>query len=813
MYNKLLLTLLLNLVITGAFAQSVTQTVRGRVIDADSKFPLIGVSVVLLANDSSMIKGVTTDESGYYRITDVPLGRQTLKYSYIGYKNVILSNVMVTSGKEVILDVSLEESAMSLESVEVVASRSGEAQNEMAVVSARAFTVEETDRYAGSRGDPARMASNFAGVQGADDSRNDIVIRGNSPQAVLWQLDGVNIPNPNHFNIPGTGGGPVCIINNKMLANSDFHTGAFPAEFGNSIAGVFDLKMRNGNNEKHEFSGMLGFLGTEAFGEGPLSKEKKSSYLFTYRYSTLQLFSFMGIDVGTEALPRYQDASFRLNFPTKNNGNISVFGVGGISNIDIVVSDQNQNDRNIYGENDRDQYFGSNMGVAGVSFSKALGNSAFVKATLAASTEKIHSRHHYIFGTVNSEGFYDIDSLPQILGYTFRQEKYSQVITYYNKLNSRNTLTFGFNNDLYHFHFLDSARRIFLGDPPSLGPFNVRWNTDDFAYLVQPYLQWKHKFDDRLSMVLGWHAQYFTLGNSLSAFEPRAGLNWKFSGNQSLNVGVGLHSQIQPTYTYFYEFEDSQTGVTAAHNRNMGFTRSAQAVLGYDRVIGENMRAKVETYYQYLTNIPVERVSSSFSMVNTGSGFTRIFPDYGLVNEGTGENYGIEFTLERAFRRGYFFLVTASLFESKYKGSDGVKRDTDFNGNYALNGLFTKEFKVRKNNLVGVGANITAAGGRRYGPADLQRSEERQEVIPIDELRNSLQFRPYFRADLRINYRINRPKVSHEIAVDLVNVFNVQNVLKLTWAPDDPFNPDPVNSIREEYQLGFLPLFYYKLDF
>src|SRR5690606_9207570 len=199
-------------------------------------------------------------------------------------------------------------------------------------------------------------------------------------------------------------------------------------------------------------------------------------------------------------------------------------------------------------------------------------------------------------------------------------------------------------------------------------------------------LQWKHRFADRLSMVSGWHVQYSTLGNSLSACEPRARPKWKSSGNQTRNVGAGLHRQIRPTYTSSYELEDSQTAVTAAHNRNMGFTRSAQAVLGYDRVIGENMRAKVETYYQYLTNIPVERVSSSFSMVNTGSGFTRIFPDYGLVNEGTGENYGIEFTLERAFRRGYFFLVTASLFESKYKGSDGVKRDTDFNGNYALNG-------------------------------------------------------------------------------------------------------------------------------
>ena len=323
--QKRILTLLCCLAaIFSAQAQDITQTIRGTIVDQESKFPLIGVNIKLLTDDGSTV-GTTTDIDGTYRLEKVPVGRQGLEFTYLGYERVELTNIIVSSGKEVILDVEMAESVTDLVEIEVIAQKDGDARNEMAVVSARKFSVEETDRYAGSRGDPGRMASNYAGVQGADDSRNDIVIRGNSPQGVLWRLEGVNIPNPNHFAIPGTGGGSVTILNNKYLANSDFFTGAFPAEFGNSIAGVFDLRMRNGNNEKHEFSGQLGILGTEILAEGPLNKESKASYLVSYRYSTLQLFTFLGINLGTDAVPQYQDAAFRVNFPRKNGGNLALW--------------------------------------------------------------------------------------------------------------------------------------------------------------------------------------------------------------------------------------------------------------------------------------------------------------------------------------------------------------------------------------------------------------------------------------------------------------------------------------------------------
>ncbi|MBK7692208.1 MAG: carboxypeptidase regulatory-like domain-containing protein [Bacteroidetes bacterium] len=248
----------------------IVQTVQGSIVDKESKLGIQNVSVRVF--NKSVDLGISTDSNGDYKIQNVPVGSYTLQFSAVGYKPYTLSDLRVTSAKEVVQNAKLEDATLNLKAVQISYKR--KISNEMAVVSVKQFDVQETERYAGSRGDPARMASNFAGVQGADDSRNDIIIRGNSPQGVLWRLEGVDIPNPNHFNIPGTSGGPVSMLNNKMLSNSDFFTGAFPSDYGNSTAGVFDLQMRNGNKNKYEFTTQFGLLGTELGLEGPIQKKK-----------------------------------------------------------------------------------------------------------------------------------------------------------------------------------------------------------------------------------------------------------------------------------------------------------------------------------------------------------------------------------------------------------------------------------------------------------------------------------------------------------------------------------------------------------
>ncbi|RYC71026.1 TonB-dependent receptor [Spirosoma sordidisoli] len=815
-----LLSLLVCLAVTPLLGQGqLTQTLRGHVVDKESKFPLVGATVQLAD------KGVLTDTAGLFRLTGIPVGRHTVKVTLVGYKEMVLADVSLDAGREKILDIELEEEIRQLVAVTVQAQRTGEARNEMAVVSARQFSVEETNRYAGSRGEPARMASNFAGVQGADDSRNDIVIRGNSPQGVLWRVDGVSIPSPNHFAIAGTSGGPVSIINNRYLANSDFFTGAFPAEFGNTVAGAFDLKLRNGNNERHEKMVQFGFLGTEAMVEGPLSKSSKASYLATYRYANLWLFNKIGIDIGTQAVPTYQDGFFRFNFPLRNRrgesvGALALWALGGTSTVDILISEQEVKDRNIFGNNDRDQYYTARMGAAGLTYTRPLSPQTFWKATLAVSGNSQDANHNYLFlrrdGDRNPlvvNNRYVIDSLRPILDYRFSEMKYSLATFVNHKISARATLKVGLNTDLYRFRAFDSVRSFTDLSYTRFTPWRTRWNTNETFALVQPYVSFRHRLTENLTLTAGLNALWFTLNTrSVAPVEPRVGLSWELPARQKLSLAAGLHSQIQPLYTYFYaENPGSGSAAGPLANRTMGLTKSWHYVASYQRLLGRSIRLLLETYYQRLFNIPVEQAQSSFSMVNTGAAFSRIFPGP-LVNTGTGRNYGLELTVEKFFSNHYYFLLTGSVFDAKYTGSDGVLRNTDFNGRYAFNALFSKEFVFRRSSL-NLGFKYTTTGGRWYGPVDEAASRLNQEIIYQSASRNTLQFAPYKRFDLKVDYKMNRGAadrrgLTHTISVDLVNILGIQNLLSLSYAPQ----PDG-SFIKQEYQLGFLPIFLYRVDF
>ncbi|MBB5283727.1 hypothetical protein HNQ92_001853 [Rhabdobacter roseus] len=799
-----------------AFSTSaqVTQTLRGRVVDKESKYPLAGATVVV---GEQTTFGTQTDPDGQYRLPQVPVGRYRVRITLVGYKEVLLNNIILDAGRETILDVDLEERVTDLSEVSVRARRSGEAANEMAVVSARQFSVEETDRYAGSRGEPARMASNFAGVQGADDSRNDIVIRGNSPAGVLWRLEGVTIPNPNHFAIAGTSGGPVSIINNKYLANSDFFTGAFPAEFANSIAGAFDLKLRNGNNQKHEFMAQFGFLGTEAMAEGPLSRQSGASYLASVRYANLWLFSRAGIDIGTQAVPTYLDGFFRLNFPTKNGGSLSLWGVGGSSTIDILISEQQADDRNIFGSNDRDQYYTSHMAATGATYQQPLSQSTYFRATLAYTTNIQDANHDYLFLRKDTQGRpvvenerYVVEAKVPILDYQFNEDKISLATSLNHKFGPRSTLKVGLNADLVHFRAFDSTRTFIDAASTQLGPWRQRWDANQAFVQLQPYAQWKYFLTDRLTLNVGLSSFLSTLNkNSFSPVEPRGGLIYDLPNRQKLTFATGLHSQAMPTYLYFYHHPYiTPANRTEGTSAQAGLIKSWHWVTGYSRLLGQNMRLLLEAYYQRLFDVPVEaRAGSSFSILNSGSAFSRVFPDR-LVNEGVGRNYGLELTLEKFFSQGYSFLVTTSVFDSKYRATDGLWRNTDFNGRYAFNALLSKEFVVRQRSRFNVGAKFTAIGGRWYGPVDEVASRQQQEIIYQDAGRNTQQFAPYRRFDLKTEYKINRAGLTHTIAVDFVNVLGIQNQLSLSYAPQ----PDGT-FIKQEYQLGFLPVFYYRVDF
>ncbi|MEY2708217.1 MAG: hypothetical protein RIQ91_847 [Bacteroidota bacterium] len=835
---KKYITLFLSFCI-GLVAMAQNQTVRGVLRDKESQTVIANAKVFFegpITNPPASFEA-TTNTKGEFVFTEVPVGRYALAVEAKDYQIFSTNNIVVTSGKEVILSYELEQIIERVGEVTIKGKGKGDKpNNDAALISARLFTVDETDRFAGSRGDPARMASNFAGVQGADDSRNDIVVRGNSPQGILWRMEGIDIPNPNHFAIPGTTGGSVSIINNKILGNSDFFTGAFPAEYGNANAGAFDLKLRNGNNQKKEFSSQLGLLGWDALAEGNLGKKGGASYLVTYRYSTLAMFSKLNIPLGTDAVPNYQDYSFKLNFPLKNNkGNLSFFGIGGWSNIDINISKDTLSSAELYGDNDRDQLFASKMHIAGSSFQYNLNKNSYVKATVAMSSQNVTAEHRLVFrkviGTeiIKGDTFqkYQNDSFKRNLSYEFDTKTIAAHAFYNKKFSAKSSMRAGLQLTQYRYMFDDSALN-FNPTSPLYWKFSVRWNANGNAFMAIPYVQWKYKFSPAFTISTGVQMQSYTvqydpnntpLGNSVGGEKQsyssnsgpllRFGARYQLSKRDALNLGLGMHSQNQSAYVYYYQ----KPGNSSPHNLNMGLSKSNHAVLGWDHQMGKASRIKVETYYQQLSNLPVERLmasngykGSSFSLANTGSGFSRFFPD-SLENTGIGKNYGIEFTIERFFSKGFYYLASLSVFDAQYQGSDKQWRSSDFNTDYAANGLIAKEFVFKNKNSLNIGGKVTFAGARRFSPMDTLNTIYEREYVENSALKNTQRFgSPYRRFDVRIAYRINAKKVSHEIAFDLVNVTNRKNVLKYSYIDTAPY-------ARETYQLGFLPLFYYKLDF
>lgn len=776
------------------------QNIRGLIYDKESEEVLAFASVGLF-RDTTLVSSTQTNEDGKFEFKSIAPGRYILNAFLMGYQSAKLIDVIVNSGRETLLEIYMQQDLKELGEIIVPASTENRAINEMTLTGGKVFSVEETNRYAGSRGDPARMAACFAGMQSTDDSRNDLVIRGNSPLGLLWRIQDVDIPNPNHFAIPGTTGGAISILNNKMFNNSDFLIGAFPAEYGNCNAGVFDIRLRNGNNEHHEGSVQFGFLGTELALEGPLSKKQNITYLLTYRYSTLKLFEALKIKIGTDAVPNYQDASFKINMPFKNGDNLSFFGTGGTSKIDIILSKFNEPSEELYGENNKDQYFGSSMGVVGATYTKFIKPGLFLKGTLSQYFSSAFEKDFDIYR--NSE--YKVDSLVRKLGYEFRNNKTAIALNLQHKINTKNLIKVGMHCDLYHYDLIDSIyqERKFV----FLNRIQIKENTA----LIQAYAQWKYKWNHAVETNLGVHLQYHEL-NKQTVFEPRLGIHWNFGKNQSLSAGLGMHSQLQPYYIYFAK-SINPNGIYEEQNISLGFSKSFHSTMTYELSISNHFRLKIDAYYIKLYEIPINAlIQSSYSVINEGAEFGRFFPGK-LENKGTGYNDGIECTLEKTFSSGYYYLFSSSVFESKYKGSDGILRSTAYNSNLMFNALAGKEFSLsrKKNKHFDVGVKISFAGGRRFSPPDLTASKLNSELVIIDSLRNSKQFKNYFRLDFKLGYKINTQKVTHEIGIDLVNALNTRNILALVYAPD-PRNPDD-NPIKEEYQLGFLPLFYYKLDF
>ncbi len=777
------------------FINAQTSIIRGKVIDKQSEKPIVGANVSILGLENA---SEITDADGNFKLSNVPLGRQTIQVSLMGYDDASIPDIDVTSGKDNNIIVSMTEKFNTLNEVVISGGiNKAKAINKMAAVSVRQFSVEEVNRYAGGRSDVARLASNFAGVSTADDSRNDIIVRGNSPVGLLWRLEGLPIPSPNHFSTLGTTGSPVSALNPNLLANSDFITSAFPAEYGNAIGGVFDLGFRKGNTEKYEYTVSVGaYPGIEAMAEGPLLK-KGGSFVASARYG---IVGALGLG-GTSAQPNYNDASFNLDFGKTKAGVFALFGIYGSSNIDILGKKIKNDD--LFGANDEDSFVISGFNSFGLKHTINIGEKSYLKTTIGTSStlQNFKNDRYYNLGqsTETKIRFTETDNKENRLTFSLL---FNSKIT--NKFTFRSGLLFEqFNLDA---NTKDRNRQI-DGNGDGYPDLAIILNSKGNYSIFQPYAQAQFRLTEKLTFNAGLHGQYFSL-NKEFALEPRTSFSYAVNNNNTINLGYGIHHQNIASPLLF--LNENIGGNLVQTNKNLDLVQSQHFVLGYDVRLANKWRGKAEVYYQIIDKAGVEKTPTGYSTLTEGASFNFSIDKNSLVSTGKGSNRGIEFTIEKFFSDGYHGLFTTSIFESKYKGSDNIERNTPFSNGFILNTLAGKEFKIgkAKKNVFIIDTKFTTAGGRYYTPVNLVASNAVGFEIREDSKPFSEKYSSYLRLDLKLGMKFNSKtkKQSHQFYIDFQNVTNNKNVFSRDYNR-------LTNRVDQKNQIGFAPDFGYKFQF
>jgi hypothetical protein len=763
-------------------AQVPVQSIRGKVTDRDSHKPLPGASVETVGGEKRITS--LSDSSGRFVLHNIPPGRIKIQCSYIGYAMYITDDIIVNAAKGQELSLEMEEEPKFQTGVVVRGVRNQKAPvNKFALVSGRSFSPEETQRFAASANDPSRMALAFPGVQASDDSRSDIIIRGNNPLGMQWKLEGVDIINPNHFARKGSSGGGITIFSLSMLDNSDFLTGAMPAEYGDVLSGVFDVHLRKGNNLKTEYTFKASLIGLDFSTEGPIQKGR-SSYLFNYRYSTLQLLNAIGLNLADKReTDKFQDLSFNLAFSNKSGkSQTNLWGIGGHSEEYYVAVKDTANWKQ-YDDYAFHDYI-TRMGAIGIGNTLTLSDKSFLRSSFVLIGQHITYQDdtlnkQLLAGNVNHE--------------IYNNERLSFSSSYNHKFSAAANIKAG----IYMTDLLYDVKQDSLNFTSNT--YHTVINGSGSSFLVQPYVQMSLKPGTKWTINPGFHFMYFALNNK-STLDPRLSLQYRINNRLNVSIAYGLHSKLLPLGYYFFQ----HTGINNYPNHDLGMLRSHHYILAADRLLKKNWRIHAELYYQHLFQIPVVNdINRTFWMLNELEGYAR----EALVSKGTGTNKGVDLSLEKFFTKGFFMIASFSFYQSTFEPLNEQTYNTRFNAGNAGSWTGAKEWTLKKNLVFQAGWKAIYNAGQRLTPlASIQNSNRapiEDETSPYTE-----KVSPFFRTDGRLSLRKDILKRSWQLAIDVQNIFNIQNtdVLNRRYDPS-------VNKWVYAQQSGLVPVLSYQIDF
>jgi hypothetical protein len=497
----------------------------------------------------------------------------------------------------------------------------------------------------------------------------------------------------------------------------------------------------------------------------------------------------IGLHLTDGNMPEFHDLTIKLNFPTKKKGNFSFFCLSGKSSVSNTAHKDSTQWESAY---DRYQFVElSNILTSGMTHKYFIGKKTYLNSYVSYSGTEIGERRDSL------DNLYELRPTFES-SYIENATRFS--INLNHKFNKKNTSRTGF---------------IFSTVSFDLHSENVQTNeifndNKGTTYIARYYMAWKYRFSELFTLNTGVHSIFFGL-NSTYSVEPRLSMQWNINSKQSVGIGSGIHSKLEPLLFYFAGVKGDD-GNYSTPNTNLKFTKACHFVLSYENRLTDNLRLKMESYYQYLYEVPVENsVKSAYSVLNYGTGFGINIDnnaDVPLVNKGSGRNYGIELTLEKFFSDNYYFLFTGSLFESKYKALDGIERNTRYNGNFITNCIAGKEFIIGKNKTNALIADIKFvwAGGNRLTPIDFEESELLGTTVYELDKRYTLKAVDYFKINFKLGYRKNKKNASYHVFLDVQNITNRKNVFLQYYDPGS-------GEIETFYQLGLLPILNFRIQF
>ena len=576
------------------------------------------------------------------------------------------------------------------------------------------------------------------------------------PCLQVWRIEGIEVNNPNHFaDITEAGGGVFTSLNGTVLANSDFMTGAMPAEYGNALSGAFDMKMRVGNNTKHEHAIQVGTLGVDFASEGPLTKNSKASYLINYRYSFLEIAKKLhAINMEKETLD-YQDLSFKVNVPTTHAGTFAVWFTGLFDRFENDVPDVADR-KTLWDSND--SWSTQKSWAGGLTHTYRFRSGGTLTSNIAYT------------GAYQKLGINDyneqMQQMPDMLG---RSLSWNVIIStqHKHKFSSRYTMQNGFEHR--HMDFCTWMDYIKVVGGPLYRVFESNGSTG----LTRLYTNHKIALSQRLSTVAGINVMWFNLNNQVLV-EPRISFQYKTSASSTLSIAYAMNSRKEAIDTYFVLNTNSQEPNV---NKDLGLTRSHHISASFAQRLGENAMLKIEPYWQWLFDVPVEQ-GTTYSVIN----HNLFYQDRALVNKGAGRNYGIDLTLERYLKDGLYGMFTATLFKSEYRDAQGEWHHTRHDRGYITNILGGKEWMVGKSrkNVFGINGRLTLMGGDRYTPMVAGTTYEEvaqrpDRTIPQDGANPfSAQMNMNVGYAFSVKYTINKHHSAHHFILEYLQMRSFQ---------------------------------------